>query len=112
MPTPTEPGYVGVASIDGTGLKQLYTLARGSAREPIWTPDGRGILIAEPHGNGTSSIVRIPVDGAPPVIVAANIPRLQSFDLSPDGHRLAFSTDDRTTDVWTLDLSSVLRGAM
>jgi hypothetical protein len=106
-----EPSYIGLAAIDGSGLKKLYTLARGPAREPIWTPDGRGILVAEQNGNGTASIVRVSIDGTPPVIVAANIPRLQSFDLSPDGRHLAFSTDDRTTDVWTLDLSSVLKAA-
>ena len=59
-----------------------------------WTKDGRSIQFARPeeNGNGSLEIVRIGIEGGSTEFTGLRVSGLSTFDLSPDGLRIAFST--------------------
>jgi serine/threonine-protein kinase len=63
----------------------------GSARNPVWAPDGAHILFVSTHG-GRSAIWRQPVDGSAPASKVADTPHnAWQLDLGPDGRRVVFN---------------------
>lgn len=69
-----------------------------------WSKDGRSILFNQelPGADGQWRVVRVPADGGPATLVVAT-PSLQSFDVSPDDSRIAYSVNERVTELWALD---------
>ena len=64
---------------------------------PVWSPDGRSILIEEhdPLGGGSSRIQQVPVGEGEVRTVVSNV-GYSDFELlavAPDGKRIAFATD-------------------
>jgi hypothetical protein len=64
--------------------------ALGAGRQPVFTPDGQGVLVLEspPTGAAATRILRYDVAGGPPRAVLGEPRGIVSFDLSPDGRRL------------------------
>ncbi len=91
---------IGIYGLDGI-LQASLTLPSGLAPtgdyDPIWSPDGRSVLIR--LGPPSPSVVwEVPVDGAPPQPVPVDDPRSHLATYSPDGHHVAYSTADSTTE--------------
>jgi hypothetical protein len=68
---------------------------------PMWTPDGRALLVERLRG-ATREFLLVPVDGSAPR--KADIP-LTGFGhrLSPDGRQLAYVVGAGRMEVWVLE---------
>jgi hypothetical protein len=89
-------GRLGVLNVDGGGLRELSTpILRDVWNKVAWSPDGNALVAGLGTLKDTWSIVRLPLDGGPSTVLAADIQRLQSFDVSPDGSQIAISTDNK-----------------
>ncbi len=85
---------------DGTGLRLIAENSPGTPEfgAPVWTPDGRSILVAEsdPNGTGKARLRRIAVEGGDDAVIAAGRNDAGSnqdfsyFSVSPDGAHLVF----------------------
>ena len=81
---------------------------------PVWSPDGGSLYFASNRG-GSMNLWRVPIDersgrprGAPqPLAVPAPSGALPS--LSRDGRRVAFATQERTTNLFTVDFDPLRR---
>jgi Tol biopolymer transport system component len=87
-----------------------FSVLRGRAGEPLladgannlpdqWTPDGRGLIFTrrETTGNGRNRICVLSLDSSPPkwsVIVDGGQGGARGASLSPDGHWLAYESDE------------------
>lgn len=79
-----------VMDADGSGLRTLAPALQVKGA-PAWSPDGRAIVIGAGHGDATR-LFKVPVDGAPPVPLAAGASRDATW--SPDGRFLVFNGAD------------------
>ncbi|HEX8029838.1 MAG TPA: hypothetical protein VF491_15300 [Vicinamibacterales bacterium] len=104
------PSQLAVIGIDGSGFRQLPTAVIGATSATvIWTRDSSALLVKVDVRKNVSSIQRVPLDGGAPVTIASELGELLSFDLSPDGRRIAYSLNPPTTDVWMLDVKAALK---
>jgi eukaryotic-like serine/threonine-protein kinase len=76
------------ADADGGNLKQLSNGKRDFY--PVCSPDGQWAYYVD---GSTQQIMRVPIDGGSAQKVA-DLPFLQTFDISPDGGTIAFATVD------------------
>ena len=62
-----------------------------------WTKDGRSIIFAAAAGdsNSKTQIMRMSSEGGPAESTGLTISYLNTFDISPDGSRIAYSTTAR-----------------
>jgi Tol biopolymer transport system component len=88
--------------IDGSDYRELYTPFQTigtPAKRVRWSKDGKAILFLKttrpPNeviaGKGGFQIMKIPADGGLPVPLSLEEPISSTFDLSPDGSRIAYS---------------------
>jgi Tol biopolymer transport system component len=101
------------------GYREIYRgfFAANHNDKVKWSKDGRSILFAEntdrrnPPRNWR--IMRIGVEGGEPEFTGLAVEDLSTFDLSPDGSRIAFSKTARTTqEYWSIDnLTSLLKNS-
>jgi Tol biopolymer transport system component len=74
-----------------------------------WAKDSRSILFATNATNNSNNdwqIMRIGIDGGKPESTGLTVKALESFDLSPDGSRIAFGTGaagNSTTELLVID---------
>lgn len=89
---------VWIASLDGTGLKQLTTIQEGAA-SPCWSPDGRWICFStEIHGR--RMLAKIPADGGDVQrISTVGISNPSEPSWSPDGKWIAFTSQMGEFDI-------------
>ncbi len=81
--------------VDGSKYRELYGPYQVSTINDrlAWTKDGRSILFSESADrNSDSQIMRIGAEGGKPEFTGLTIKNLSTFDPSPDGSRLAYST--------------------
>jgi Tol biopolymer transport system component len=81
-----------VGSRDGHAQRDVTNFQRGSAREPIWSPDGSEIAYFVDSGDG-NGIAVVPVSGGAPRFVTRHswaVAYDQELAWSPDGRQLAF----------------------
>ena len=85
---------------DGTGLRRL-TSSRGRESNPVFAPDGRSLFLLSGSHSGDRQIVRLPIDGGEPVAITSSPIDIESFVVSRDGTKVAFSAmvfPDRGSD--------------
>jgi Tol biopolymer transport system component len=90
-------------NVDGTDYRVLYS---GDVAGPSvsWSADGTAVLFAQGVG-ARVRLMRVPVAGGSPEAVGIEAPtRFLAIDASPDGKRIAYSTREGATEVWTLNL--------
>lgn len=70
-----------------------------------WSKDGRSILFNQQQQAGTDhwGVMRVPAEGGGPATLVIAAPSMLSFDVSPDGSRIAYSTSERPDELWALD---------
>ena len=102
---------------DGSGYRDLHGPFQGGGWADLlrWTPDGQSLLFSVNTGTpGSWRILRIPTtggtaeaDGLEAAKLTGTIPapmNISSFDISPDGSRIAFSSRNQTIyELWSLD---------
>lgn len=86
--------------------RTLTTELDAHPREVCWNPDSRSLcfLVAD---RGRMDLRRVSVDGGPIETLLTADREMLSFDLAPDGQRVAFSvsTDRSPSDLYVADLS-------
>jgi dipeptidyl aminopeptidase/acylaminoacyl peptidase len=75
---------------DGTSLRKL-THPPGTHNGPVFAPDGRSLFYLSGAPSAKRQVVRLPLDGGEPVRVTRSPVGVDSFVLSRDGTRIAFS---------------------
>jgi len=88
----TEKGLSRIG-VDGRGYQTLYNSPNAASANlsPIWTKDGRAILIALNERSNKWRIMRVPADGnGKPTFTGLEVEDLESLDLNPDGTRIVF----------------------
>jgi Tol biopolymer transport system component len=81
--------------IDGSDYRELYGPYRADAvfDKLVWTKVGGSIVFStSAEGKNASKIMRIGSEGGNPEFTGLTIDDLSTFDISPDGSRIAFST--------------------
>lgn len=75
------------------------------ARRPVWSRDGRRLVVAVPSASGWQ-LLSLPVPLGPPTVLHSSPQRVYPDDHSPDGRTLAFQelTRERGWDLRALDL--------
>ena len=105
--------FVAPVAADGKpgGSPRQIQYGGREARNPVWSADGRELLIIDgaPSSNGT--IVRVPADGSRPGVRLAGLEHPNAFSTSADGSRLVFSRAGGNADLWRIDLR-ILRQAV
>jgi Tol biopolymer transport system component len=87
-------GGIGVYGIDGA-RQAVVNLPDGFCvcgdRDPVWSPNGKSLLLPMIRIPSTSVVVELPIDGGPPRPVPTDDPRSnRQVAFSPDGARAAF----------------------
>jgi dipeptidyl aminopeptidase/acylaminoacyl peptidase len=82
--------HLWIVNADGSGLRQI-TRSGGGDSDPTFAPDGRTLYYISRLASGGRQIVALPLDGGEPVPVTASPVDVESFILSRDGRRVAFS---------------------
>lgn len=106
----TTPGLLAIVGTDGTGLRELYRSPTmyASPHRVGWSADGRWVLFTQDDSNGRSQVMRISASGGKPEPIGLTVDSLSGFDISPDGSRIAYSARRNATEIWALELASVL----
>ena len=69
-----------------------------------WSSDGRSILFDQVLPDGGAEVRRIPAEGGSATLVfGSRSMRRRTFDVSPDGSRLAFGSSEKSRGLWALD---------
>jgi len=82
--------HLWLVNADGTGLKRL-TKTPGSHSAAVFAPDGRSLLFLSGRPSAKRQIVRLSLDGGEAVPLTSSPIDIDSFVLSRDGKRVAFS---------------------
>jgi serine/threonine protein kinase len=100
--------FVAPVTADGKpgGPARLIQYGGREARNPVWTANGRELLIVDGSPNSNGTIMRVPLDGSGPGIRLAGVEHPNSFSTSADGSRLVFSRSGGNADLWRIDLEN------
>jgi len=71
---------------------------------PVWTPDGRHLLVIDGVPSSNGGVRRVPVDGSAPSGPLAGLEHAASLALSRNNRRLAFHRPGIDVDIWRIDL--------
>jgi Tol biopolymer transport system component len=104
----TRETRLALVDVDGGNYRQLHGPYRvnTSFDKLAWTKDGRSILFATSSDRRNWQIMRIAVEGGEPEFTGLKCGELSTFNVSPDGSRIAFSTTG--SDVRTDDLIAIV----
>jgi len=100
-----EPYVIGVAG-DGrpSGEPARLPLNDTEVHEPVWTADGKELLLRVGDMTSNGGIVRVPADGSRPPERISSLRHAYSTAMSRDGRQLAFTRGGTDFDVWRVDL--------
>ncbi len=76
---------------------------------PVWTADGRDILVQAGSASSNGGVIRMPIDGSRPPERIPGLERAVGLAFSRDGGRVAFSRARGDANVWRLDLGDPAR---
>jgi serine/threonine protein kinase/sugar lactone lactonase YvrE len=75
------------------------------ARLPVWSADGRQLLIVDGTAMSNGGVVRVWTDASRPAERIVGLEHTDSLGLSRDGRRLVISRGGGDVDIWQLDLA-------
>ena len=73
---------------------------------PVWSADGRSLLLIEGAPSSNGGVVRASIDGSRRPQVITGLEHAASIALAPDAERLAFHRPGIDVDIWRLDLGN------
>jgi len=83
---------------DGSGPEKAVVAEQNNFHNPAWTPDGKYVTYLWGNGEKMVSLWMVPVTGGakPVAVVQPPSPQsnLHSFRISPDGHWVAYASDE------------------
>jgi Tol biopolymer transport system component len=71
---------------------------------PVWTADGRALLVIAGHSTSNGGVVRIPIDAPEHAVRLGGLEYAQTLTISRDGTKLAFSRGGDNDDISRVDL--------
>jgi Tol biopolymer transport system component len=86
------------------GPPTLVRKVSQSVNSPVWTADGRYLLVLSGATTSNGTIERVPVEGSGPSERISGLERANSFALARDGKHLAISRGGVDADIWRIDL--------
>lgn len=107
FPNPQNNGSIYLVNKDGSNLTTLTTTSEAGDGFifPVWSLDGQTIYCILSINNGREqSLYRLDADGNNAGVIYDQ-GLVSSFDLSPDGEQLAFSTFDMNANLTTLHVA-------
>jgi serine/threonine protein kinase len=98
--------YLVAVGADGkpAGTPTLLPYGGKEASYPVWTPDGRHLLLIEGVPSSNGGVRRVPIDGSQPSAPLGGLEHAASLALSRGSGRLAFHRPGIDVDIWRLDL--------
>jgi Tol biopolymer transport system component len=98
--------YVAEVDADGRPAGPPTQLAYGGRETslPIWTADGRSLLVIEGVPSSNGGVRRVPLDGSPASPPIGGLEHAGSIALDRSGTRLALHRPGIDVDIWRLDL--------
>jgi Tol biopolymer transport system component len=93
-----------VVSADGGEPREVVhldeaELTRYGRRFATWTPDGKHLLFSK----RTSEIWRVNIETGKQERIGPEIPGLFRATMHPDGKRIAFTTVERSSELWVME---------
>jgi Tol biopolymer transport system component len=67
-----------------------------------WMPDGRALLFTKANVGQKQALWQVPVEGGEPTPLPVGM-GLRDVSVSPDGHRITFTSGAPTLDVWVVE---------
>jgi len=106
--------FIVAVGADGRPGGQPTILPYGGkeAASPVWTMDGRDLLITDGVPSSNGGVIRVPVDGSRPAERIAGLQRTSrnaGVVIAARGERLAFARSGSDVDIWRLDLKDPSR---
>jgi serine/threonine-protein kinase len=104
-----EKSRLAVVGVDGRGYHDLYGPFAGSTlrNKLAWTHDGRFIFFAAEEGDAAFRIMKFDIERRQAQPTSVLVDALNSFDVAPDGSRIAYSTltlAGARAEVWAMPL--------
>ena len=98
--------FVAKVGADGRPAGPPTQLAYGGreATFPVWTKDGRTLLLIEGVPSSNGGVRRVPIDGSPASAPLGGLEHPGSVALDRSGTRLAFHRPGIDVDIWRIDL--------
>ena len=74
------------------------------AHTPLWTADGRSLLVIDGSSTSNGGVARIPVDAPGTAVHLGGLEHATSIALSRDGNKLIFTRGGDNSDIWRVDV--------
>jgi Tol biopolymer transport system component len=100
------------ADLGPQGQAQRLTSYNREVSSPVWTPDGRTILLARHEAGGAHSLWRMNLADnreVEPLPIATDTS--YSLTLLRSGDRIVYTRDSSTVNVWAVDLNVAQNGS-
>jgi hypothetical protein len=83
---------------DGSGAEKVVLAKQDNYHHPAWTPDGKYLTYLWGDGERNVSLWMVPIDGSAKPVAVVQPPssqsNLNSYRVSPDGHWVAYVSDE------------------
>ena len=70
---------------------------------PVWTADGKCVLVWKAVSNRGAELWSVPVDGSPPQGLGVRSKNHTAVSLHPDGHQLAYTAGGGYGEIWVME---------
>ena len=87
--------------------RQLASVPKGGISGVEWTRDNRHLLVSTPS-KPVAGLWRVSLEGGEPERLPITLDRQGGVRLHPDGRRIAFTRGAIQSEVWKMDLTSLL----
>jgi len=93
-----------VMPVSGGELREILKLGKGELISSVaWMPDGKSLIFARYIDLKKCGLWQISIEGGKPWNLDLEMQRLRSLSIHPDGQRIAFSSAEITSSIWTME---------
>jgi Tol biopolymer transport system component len=89
-----------------TGKPARITTGEVELKNPVWTPDGKELLLVGGAPTSNGGVLRVSLDGSRPPERIAGLGHAHSIGLSADGTQLIIARGGTDFDIWRMDLTN------
>jgi Tol biopolymer transport system component/DNA-binding winged helix-turn-helix (wHTH) protein/predicted Ser/Thr protein kinase len=113
--TTLENGAQALWTVSPDGSQQRKIIEENGLDSPRWSPAGNAVYCLHTIQGGTQGLLKIPLGGKPeqansPPVLLSGLQTGSYFTVSADGTRLAYSSNERHSNLWLAQLQSPNRG--